>query len=123
MKKIIILLLTLLMVFSLSACSRQEDNPEPQPQPADAGKDEPSVEPADAAYTEDMFDMTFEFFDTIDFGEEGKTSAGIAEIYGLWQGELARVMDDGVIDRELCFINIYELDGKMMMDVTPKLRE
>ena len=85
--------------------------------------DESDSVPAGNAYTEDMFDMTFDFFDTISFDTEGKDSLAIAEIYGLWQGVLARVMDDGSVDRELCFISIYEKDGKMMMDVTPKLRE
>ncbi|MBQ2659214.1 MAG: hypothetical protein IJF87_11685 [Erysipelotrichaceae bacterium] len=85
--------------------------------------DEPDPVPAGNAYTEDMFDMTFDFFDTISFDTEGKDSLAIAEIYGLWQGVLARKFDDGSVDRELCFINIYDKDGKMMMDVTPKVRQ
>ena len=89
----------------------------------DIQTDESDPVPAGNAYTEDMFDMTFDFFDTIDFGTEGKESLGISEIYGLWQGVLAREFDDGSVDRELCFINIYEKDGKMIMDVTPKVRQ
>ena len=85
--------------------------------------DESEPEPTASAYTEDMFDMTFDFFDTIDFSEEGKDSLPLSEIYGLWQGVLARKMDDGSVDRELCSINIYDKDGKIMMDVNPKLRD
>ena len=74
-------------------------------------------------YTEDMFDMTFDFYDTINFDAVGKEDLGIANIYGLWQGVVAKNTGDDSVDRELCFINIYERDGKMVMEVTPKLRD
>ena len=75
------------------------------------------------SYTEDMFDMTFDFYDTIDFGKDGRQEEEFTNAYGLWQGVLSRDMNDGSVDRELCFINIYTRGSETVMDITPKIRD